>query len=153
MSIDDVASHYMESVPLSKSLPINVGLSSARDTTMASILGSPHQPLTTSCQNSLASDKTQSLRATRKFTPHLRTTGVTPALDSLERVLAAAFAAVKAGGIGLYAATKCAAEKLMNGNAISLSGDVPQRNVHGADSRQNRTFATVIASARVHLLP
>lgn len=88
-----VAAGFMASVPISSILPINVGLTPAQEATMISILGSPSIPLTTACQNAKASDKVKALQDTRQITPVFKLTGIRPALDSVQKVLKAVFAA------------------------------------------------------------
>ena len=65
---------------------INVGLHSASDETMRSLLGHPKGTLTEDCQNDLASDTVQRLSDTRNF-GLFRATGIKPALDSLQRII------------------------------------------------------------------
>jgi hypothetical protein len=84
---------FMEPVPIQSILPINVGLSPAKEATMISILGSPSVPLTTACQNGKASTKVKHLQETRQITAVFKLTGIKPALDSVQAVLAKVFAA------------------------------------------------------------
>jgi hypothetical protein len=84
---------FMAPVPIHSILPINVGLSPAQEATMISILGSPSIPLTTDCQNGKASTKVKSLQETRQITAVFKLTGIKPALDSVQTVLANVFAA------------------------------------------------------------
>ncbi|HXO71612.1 MAG TPA: M15 family metallopeptidase [Bradyrhizobium sp.] len=83
---------FMAPVPIHSILPINVGLSPAQEATMISILGSPSIPLTTDCQNGKASAKVKALQETRQITPVFKLTGIKPALDSIQTVLAKVFA-------------------------------------------------------------
>jgi hypothetical protein len=84
---------FMEPVLIHSILPINVGLSPAQEATMISVLGSPSVPLTTACQNNKASNKVKHLQETRQITPVFKLTGIKPALDSIQTVLAKVFAA------------------------------------------------------------
>src|SRR4051794_12410157 len=76
------ASFFNEPLPLIDFLPINVGLSSATEHTMISILGSPKLPLTTECQTARASDLVKALRVTTKITSAFALTGIKPAVES-----------------------------------------------------------------------
>jgi hypothetical protein len=84
--------YYLEPFDLSDHLPINKGLASATQETMISFLGSPLMPLTTSDQPSKASPVVKQLTQTCKVSLHVVVTAIKPALESLERVLKAAFA-------------------------------------------------------------
>jgi hypothetical protein len=92
-SIADIADAFMEEIDVSTVLPINTGLTSAKEPTMVSMLGSPRLPLTTSCQNDRASSLVLDLKETRTMTDLFRLTGITPALDDVQAVLSKAFAA------------------------------------------------------------
>jgi D-alanyl-D-alanine carboxypeptidase len=74
-------------VPVSSIASLNKNLSSASEGTMKEVLGKPATPLTTSCQNSHASMAVKALQETRKVAPHVKVTGIKPALDSLQDVL------------------------------------------------------------------
>ena len=52
----DIARYYLQRVDLADLLPINKGLTSAKEETMISLLGSPRMPLTTVGQNERASN-------------------------------------------------------------------------------------------------
>jgi hypothetical protein len=80
-----------EPVPISSILPINTGLSSAREHTMISVLGSPDMPLTRHCQNGRASDLVRHLLAPTQVAPNINVPGIRPAIQSLQRVLNSAF--------------------------------------------------------------
>lgn len=80
-------------VPLKSILPINHGLHSADETTMVSILGSPHMPLTRDCQNGHASDAVTALMTTAQVAPHVRVSGLKPAVAGIKAVLDKAFQA------------------------------------------------------------
>lgn len=87
----DIARHYMERVDLAELLPINVGLSSAKEETMISLLGAPRRPLTTVGQNERASDLVKRNLVTERMTPLFRLQGLAPAIADLKRVLSKAF--------------------------------------------------------------
>jgi hypothetical protein len=89
----DVARHYMQRVDLASLLPINKGLSSAKEETMISLLGAPHLPLTTVGQNDRASDLVKRNFVTERMSPLFRLQGLEPAIADLQLVLAQAFAA------------------------------------------------------------
>lgn len=88
-----IAQGFMTPVPIQSILPINVGLSPAQEATMISILGSPSIPLTTDCQNARASTKVKALVETRPMSDVFKLTGIRPALNSVQKVLTAVFAA------------------------------------------------------------
>jgi len=75
-------------VPISSIPNLNQGLTSAAESTMIAMLGAPRDPLTTSCQNERASPQIAPLLETRRMTPQFRLTGIKPALDSVQAVLA-----------------------------------------------------------------
>jgi hypothetical protein len=89
---DPVKQKFLEQVPLTSVLPINTGLSSASEPTMVSILGSPQMPLTTDDQPSRASDLVKKLKVSKVISPHISVNGIKPAIESLGKVLEAAFA-------------------------------------------------------------
>lgn len=76
---------YSEPVPLSSILPINVGLNSAKEETMISVLGPPHMPLTHEDSPDRASDVVKKLRVTDKVAG-FRVTGIKPAVESLKAI-------------------------------------------------------------------
>lgn len=83
--------HYSEMLKLADFLPINVDLSSARERTMVSLLGSPKLPLTTSDQPERASPTVKALRQTGRLSEHITVHSIRPALASLAEVLNAVF--------------------------------------------------------------
>lgn len=87
----EIAKHYMEPLDLAGFLPINVGLTSAAEETMASLLGPPMLPLTTDCQTNKASDLVKKLRTTEKMSKVFSLTGIKPAVESAKTVLARVF--------------------------------------------------------------
>jgi len=89
----DIARHYSQRVDLADLLPINKGLSSAKEETMISLLGSPRMPLTTVGQNERASNLVKRNLVTERMSPLFRLQGLTPAIADLKKVLAQAFAA------------------------------------------------------------
>jgi hypothetical protein len=89
----EIARHYMQRVDLAGLLPINKHLSSAKEETMISLLGAPHQPLTTVGQNERASDLVKRNVVTERMSPLFRLQGLKPAIADLKSVLAQAFAA------------------------------------------------------------
>jgi D-alanyl-D-alanine carboxypeptidase-like protein len=86
-----LAASFMQKVPLKDVLPINKNMSSAKEHTMISIMGSPKIPLTTKCQNARASDIVKALTVTERITDVFRLTGIKPALDSARAILAKVF--------------------------------------------------------------
>lgn len=80
--------HWGELLPLADFLPLNVGLRSAQEQTMISLLGSPRMPLTTHDQPDRASDLVKRLApgATR-VTSNIQVRGIKPAVESLTEVL------------------------------------------------------------------
>jgi len=84
------AAYYLADVPLTGVLPINVGLSSADESTMISLLGSPQTPLTTVDQPDRASPRVKALDQTKTLSSHVRVTGIKPAIESLGRAVKAA---------------------------------------------------------------
>jgi hypothetical protein len=89
----DAARFFSQRVDLAGLLPINTGLSSAKEETMISLLGSPHMPLTTVGQNERASDLVKRNVVLQRMSPLFRLTGLKPAIDDVTAVLAQAFAA------------------------------------------------------------
>jgi len=89
----DAARFFSERVDLADLLPINSGLSSAREETMVSLLGSPRMPLTTIGQNERASDLVKRNVVLQRMSPLFRLTGLKQAIDDVATVLAQAFAA------------------------------------------------------------
>src|SRR6516164_3400578 len=79
----DVARHYMQRVDLANLLPINKNLSSAKEETMISLLGSPRMPLTTVAQNERASDLVKRNLVTESMSPLFRLQGLEPAIADL----------------------------------------------------------------------
>lgn len=75
-------------IPISSVPDINKGLSSPSLQTMIDALGRPREPLDVSCRNDQASPVVKRLLETRRMTPKFRLTGIKPALDSVEGVLA-----------------------------------------------------------------
>jgi hypothetical protein len=65
----DIARHYSQRVDLADLLPINKGLSSAKEETMISLLGSPRMPLTTVGQNERASNLVKRNLVTERMSP------------------------------------------------------------------------------------
>jgi len=89
----DVARQNMQRVDLANLLPINKNLSSAKEGTMISLLGSPRMPLTTVGQNERASDLVKRNLVTESMSPLFRLQGLEPAIADLKAFLAQAFAA------------------------------------------------------------
>jgi hypothetical protein len=87
----DIARHYSQRMDLADLLPINKGLSSAKEETMISLLGSPRMPLTTVGQNERASELVKRNVVLERMSPLFRLTGLTPAIADLKTVLAQAF--------------------------------------------------------------
>jgi hypothetical protein len=80
-------SKYSDLVPISSITPFNVGLRSASQETMISVLGRPKLPLTTQDQPDHASDVVKKLKTTAKVADSIRVTGIKPAVRSLRDVL------------------------------------------------------------------
>src|SRR5215470_2969653 len=80
-------SKYSDLVSLSSITPFNVGLSSATEETMISVLGRPVLPLTVNDQPDHASDTVKKLKITAKVSSKVRVTGIKPAVQSLKDVL------------------------------------------------------------------
>ena len=81
-------SKFSDLVPLSSITPFNVGLSSATEETMISLLGRPKLPLTIQDQPDHASDTVKRLETTAKVSSNIRVNGIKPAVKSLRDVLA-----------------------------------------------------------------
>jgi hypothetical protein len=86
------AAYYLTMVPLQALLPINVGLRSAQEETMISLLGSPQLPLTTKDQPQRASPQVKALKIDKKLSKNIRVTGIRPAVASVGDILEMAFA-------------------------------------------------------------
>jgi hypothetical protein len=80
-------SKYSELIPLSSITPFNVGVSSATEETMISLLGRPMLPLTTDDQPDHASDIIKKLEITARVSSKIRVTGIKPAVKSLKDIL------------------------------------------------------------------
>jgi hypothetical protein len=80
-------SKYSELVPLSSITPFNVGLTSASEATMISVLGRPKMPLTTDDQPDHASDIVKHLEGKAKLSDRISVRGIGPAIVSLRKVL------------------------------------------------------------------
>ena len=87
----DIARHYSQRVDLAGLLPINKGLTSAKEETMISLLGSPRMPLTTVGQNERASDLVKRNVVLERMSPLFRLTGLAPAIADLKKALKKAF--------------------------------------------------------------
>jgi len=55
---------------------------------MTAALGTPREPLTTSCQNDKGSAAVARLLEIRRMSPRFRLNGIKPALDAVERIMA-----------------------------------------------------------------
>jgi hypothetical protein len=76
-------------IPVTSIANLNKGLSSPSVETMIDALGRPREPLVNDdCRNGQASPVVKRLLETRRMTPNFRLTGIKPALDSIEGVLA-----------------------------------------------------------------
>jgi D-alanyl-D-alanine carboxypeptidase len=89
----DIARYYSQRVDLADLLPINKGLSSAKEETMISLLGSPRMPLTTIGQNERASHLVKRNLVTERMSPLFRLQGLAPAIADLKKVLEQTFGA------------------------------------------------------------
>jgi len=77
-------------VPISSIQNLNSHLTSAHSSTMTSVLGAPVEPLVqNACRNGQCSVPVRALLETRQITPKFKLTGIKPALDSIQKVLAA----------------------------------------------------------------
>lgn len=85
-------SKFSDMVLVSSITPFNIGLSSATQETMISLLGRPKLPLTTNDQPDHVSDVVKKLQTTAKVTDKIRVTGIKPAVKSLRDVLSKAAA-------------------------------------------------------------
>ena len=79
-------SKFSKPVPLTDITPFNVGLRSATEETLISVLGRPRLPLTTEDQPDHASDLVKRLHVTQKITKKIRVTGIKPAVQSLRDI-------------------------------------------------------------------
>lgn len=76
-------------VPISSIANLNAGLRSAHSSTMIAVLGAPREPLDQhSCRNAQASAAVTQLLEMRQITPNFKLTGIKPALDSVQKVIA-----------------------------------------------------------------
>jgi hypothetical protein len=92
-AIGGEAAYYLTMMPLQALLPINVGLRSAQEETMISLLGSPQLPLTTHDQPQRVSPQVKALEVRDKnLSKNIKVTGIRPAVTSLSEVLKNAFA-------------------------------------------------------------
>ncbi len=82
-------SKFGELVDLDTITPINVGLTSASEETMISLLGRPRDVTSTKCNNAKVSDTVKRLSVLEHVGP-FRVTGIKPAVDSLSDVFAEA---------------------------------------------------------------
>jgi len=82
-------SRFGQLVDLDTITPINVGLTSASEETMISLLGRPRDVNSTECNNAKASDTVKRLSVLQSVGP-FRVTGIKPAVDSLREVFAEA---------------------------------------------------------------
>lgn len=85
-----MATNLTDSVPISSIQNLNSHLTSAHSSTMKQILGAPAEPLVqNACRNGQCSVLVRALVQTRQITPKFKLTGIKPALDSIDRVVAA----------------------------------------------------------------
>ena len=76
-------------VPISSIPALNKDLTSAQEDTMVAVMGAPREPLiATDCRNDQASLAVKRLTETRRMTDQFRLTGIKPALDSVQEILA-----------------------------------------------------------------
>ena len=61
--------------------------------------------------------------------------------------------AVEPGGIGLHVCAMCPTQQGEHRLAEDLTGQIPERNINGADRRDHRTLASIIAGFDIHVLP
>lgn len=90
---DDPMPKLTDMVPISSIPNLNAGLSSAREQTMISCLGSPQLPLTTNDSPERASPLVKKLQTAKKI-GNVSAFGIAPAIDSLTDVLTKAFAEI-----------------------------------------------------------
>jgi hypothetical protein len=79
---------FSQLVPISSIPNLNKNLSSAREGTMNDVLGAPRQPLTRECHNDHVSPTVRRLIDTKPISPHMGATGVKPAVESLQAIMA-----------------------------------------------------------------
>ena len=60
---------------------------------------------------------------------------------------------IEACRVRLHPRAECAAQQLVDRQAMKLSGNVPERDIHRADARHHRTLATKVARHVVHAMP
>jgi hypothetical protein len=85
-----MATNLTDPVPISSIQNLNSHLTSAHSSTMKLILGAQVEPLVqNACRNEQCSVLVRALLETRRITPNFRLTGIKPALDSVQRVIAA----------------------------------------------------------------
>jgi hypothetical protein len=97
----NMEAYYLAAVPLQSILPINVGLRSAQENTMISVLGSPRMPLTTEDQPDRASPQVVALKQVAALSGNAAWTtvaGIRPALESARAVVEQAIAQEAAAG-------------------------------------------------------
>jgi len=76
-------------VPISSIANLNAGLRSAHSSTMIAVLGAPQEPLDQhTCKNGQASPAVTRLLETRQINQNFRLTGIRPALDSVQKIIA-----------------------------------------------------------------
>jgi len=76
-------------VPISTIPSLNVGLSSAKLPTMIELMGAPREPLVNNeCRNDQASPAVTRLLVTLRMTPNFRLTGIKPAVEAVQAILA-----------------------------------------------------------------
>ncbi len=76
-------------VPISSISNLNKGLRSAHSSTMTAVLGAPVEPLDQKhCRNGQASPRVSALLETRRITDKFSLTGIKPALDSIQAIIA-----------------------------------------------------------------
>jgi hypothetical protein len=82
-------SNFTDSVPISSIPKLNAGLRSAHSSTMIAVLGAPQEPLDQHhCRNNQPSNRVKQLLETRQVTAIIKLTGIKPALDSVQAILA-----------------------------------------------------------------
>lgn len=97
-SLSEEISYYLEPLEIADHLPMNVGLRSATQETMISLLGSPMMPLTTKDQPGKASALVKKISQTQRVSQHVVVTGILPAINSLRTLLSKAFEKEKEAG-------------------------------------------------------
>lgn len=84
-----MATDLLDQIPISSLTELNAGLRSCPSSTMIALMGPPDEPLDQRhCRDDQACAAVKRLRETRQMTDRFSLTGIKPALDSVQAVLA-----------------------------------------------------------------